>query len=430
MNNRIFRKLLAVSLGLSWLLASAVTAQEQPAAQLMSLLPPLSPPVTVQAATAPETGSTWQIHQRLDVTPGSWQTSLSLNPSLNLVLHDPQAGPAAEAAAREQELRVLDRVSLQAGQALSVHQNVLDLQRAIWLNMWLQEWLVLWHDLAASAPAQPARSLTQFLQAERLLHETADSIELLLLTLAAAGIDTAELASAAGMSQSQSPVTDPATALPGVVPEREPVWFRPHVEVPAEPLAACLNGSLELRQLELLQDLHHLDEVRETAGRQQRVELELGASVTVSGHSSPDLGWNIGLRMNRADYSGPQLRLDASPGSISQSLTIRPGVPEPESPQQDLSASYDREAIRLVEILQLVRQSGQAEDHMRQAAHSDTQLLLDQLQQGSASVADLETSLDSTLDFVQAARYRDYLLLTLAAECRLPHGYLESPVYP
>lgn len=431
MNNLIFRKLLAVSLGLSWLLASTVTAREQTAAQaLLSLLPSLIPPVTVESGVAPATGSSWQVHQHLDVSPGSWQTSLSLNPSVNLVLHDPQAGPEAEIGTSDLELQALDRTSLQAGQALAVHQNVVELQGAIWLNMWLQEWLALWHELSAAAPAEAQRSHRQFLQAERLLLETADSVEVLLLTLAGAGIDVAGLALIAGTDQARFTVLTPATMPAGPVREQEPVWFRPQVQVPPEPLPACLSGSLELRKLELLQDLRLLEEVREAAGRQQRIELELGASVNVSGQSAPQLGWNVGLRMNRADYRGPQLRFDASPGSISQSLTIRPSVPDPEVPPQDFSASYDREAIRLLELLQLANQAGLAEDHMRQTALTDMELLLERLGERSATSVDLEASLESTVNLVQAARYRDLVLLTLAMECRLPYGYLELGAYP
>lgn len=384
---------------LSLLLVTGVNAQPLHPDQLPSLQPILQdePPPAGPGRLS------WQLHQQLYWSPPATEGTLSLNPSLTYVLHDPQAALSDEVRRQDALLLTAENSDRAARDALELHQQYLSLQGSLWFQDFLLDWLDHWQMLTTADGDLAARDETSRMAAEAMLLETDDAIELQLLNLSLGGVQVVE------------------------GPE---AWFRPAVELPAEPLAACLTGSRELRRLDLLQGYELLDAGLHAAGRRQRVELNVGASVALSAAGSPDLGWNLGLRVSRADHSGPQLAFDVSAGTISQSLTLRPEESEPEPAAPDLSSAFDREAIRLMELLSLSGQAARQEDIRRRTADLELAHLRDRIEAGTARRADLQPVLDSFVELAQAVSYRDWVLLSLAVECRLPAAYRQVEVYP
>lgn len=366
-------------------------------------LPPLQPQLLLEPLPAGPARISWQLHQQLYWSPGSNEGSLALNPSVNVLVHDPLAAVNDGIRGLDAALHAAEQSDRAAREALELHTQFLSLQGNLWFQDFLLDWLEHWHALPPPESTGPDRTEAQLMAAEAMLLETEGTIELQLLKLAAGNVH---------------------------VMQGPEAWFRPALSLAGEPLATCLTGSRELRQLELLQRYGVLDAELHAAGRRQRVELNVGASVTLTGTGSPDLGWNIGLRVSRADHAGAQFGLDAAPGSISQSLTLRPPQPEAAPEPVDLTGAADREAIRLLELLRLSEQAARQEELKRRSADQELDHLRSRIDSGEARRADLQVVLDGFIELAQAVSYRDWALLSLAVECRLPLTYRTVAVYP
>lgn len=366
-------------------------------------LPTLQPAPQMENPSAGASRIGWQLHQQLSYSPAAREGTFSLNPSVNFVVHDPQAVVNAEILSQDAAVLAAENSDRSARSALELHQQFLTLQSNLWFQDFLLDWLDHWHALPPAAGAAPDREITGLMAAEAMLLEADDAIELQLLQLSVAGVP---------------------------VMERPEAFFRPMVTLPDEPLAACLTGSRELRRLDLLRHYDVLDSNLNAAGRQQRIELNVGASVALSGSSDPDLGWNIGLRMSRADHAGAQLGFETSPGMISQSLTLRPAAQEAEPEAPDLSVAADLEAIRLLEMLLLSEQAARQEDLRKRTADLEMAEIRSRIESGDARRGDLQAVLDTFIELAQAVGYRDWLLLSLAVECRLPATYQLVNEYP
>ncbi len=404
MSRHILAWLLPAATSLSLLLIAAAGAQQlEPA-----LLPPLQ--VHYQPEESVDRPSvSWQIHQRLDHSFQTGQGRLSLMPSLTVLLHDPQAETASRLAAIEAQLNALQRTDERVRSALPLHADYLRLQQAQQRLDILQDWFANWEQLPAGGPGQAARSELHWHEAQALERDTLDHAELLALRLNAAGISFSRL------------------------PERH---YRPRLSPGSEPLVTCLSGSPAVRRLELLQDLAGLGAEHARLAQQLRVELDMGAQVSLSSAAAaqPDasLGLNASLRISRADHSDPRLQLDLNQTGFAQSLTIRgPDTRTADPPAQD---AYDRlaeaEPLRLLSLLLMLDQLARSESLARESARLELALISESAAGGTALRSELSEVLHRLLTLQQSELQHDQLLLEVAAECGLEPVYEEVSIWP
>lgn len=369
-------------------------------------LPPLDPLGHSAASPAAAPVFSWQLHQRLELQPAAGAASVSLDPSLTVQLADPRAQLLAEQTDLTAALSSMEEADLAARSALDVHGSFLRLQAAHWLLSVLHGLLEL-SGAERWADAEETGDLTG-LQLQVLLADLADHAAYLSLQLELAGMPVA-----------------PETGL----------YFRPVTAFRTEPLAQCLSTSRELRRLELLASLQELSAGLSLAGRQPAVSLDLGLRLGLrlqSHGAEPQFGWNVGLRIARADHSGPQLRFDASGHSVVQTLTVRGPEADPLEHDQaaDLARAADQAHLSLIAMVQASDQAFRSELLERELASQAARNVKQQLVHGAAAAEDVLELAQRLVTLAQAVVASDQLLLQLAVECRVPVSWREVVAYP
>lgn len=379
---------------------SALARELQP-----QLLPPLQVPgaVTVPERAAP---LRWQLSQRFRHDFNSGRGSLSLSPSVTVLLHDPQAGTAAGLAAAAAELDALAARLDQLSERLPVWRDYLQLQLLLQNAELTALALELWPDLIA-ADAEGSVQPDQ-LRLETLAADIDGNIELMIRRLHSAGV---------GFS-----------SLPTVL-------YRPEARIGPEPVAACLSGSTTIRQLELVAELELLGAENEQLGREYQLELDLGASMNVSAEpAGTAFSVNASLRVHRADWTGPQLQLDVGSSAVTQSFTLRgpesAAAAEPQWSAHELQAATEAEAVRLYGLLLAAEQTARQERLAHHTLAGQMERFGTAVEAGTATQAQLESLLQAGLELQQARFGHDQLQVELAAECSVAVDWTELQDWP